>query len=120
MTVSWIYEDSPQQVLVLAATGKTGRRVAARLRDAGAVVRTAARSRADAHFDWDDPATFTPALSGIRRVYLVPPNTVDFASQISAFLDSAASAGVEHVTFLSARGVEHAPPRLRCGRSSYS
>lgn len=103
--------DTSPHVLVLAGTGKTGRRVAARLRDAGAVVRTAARSGADVRFDWDDPATFTTALADIQRVYLVPPNTLDFAAQLGMFLDAAASVRVDHVTYLSARGVDHAPAK---------
>ena len=41
--------------LVLGATGKTGRRVAARLRLRGVPVRAASRS-SETRFDWSDPA----------------------------------------------------------------
>jgi hypothetical protein len=45
-------------------------------------VRTAARSGADAHFDWDDPGTYAPALDGVKRVYLVGPvMRTDFADE---------------------------------------
>jgi uncharacterized protein YbjT (DUF2867 family) len=97
--------------LVLGATGKTGSRVANRLRSCGLPVRTAARSGADAHFDWDDPATYAPALQGVTRVYLLGPvMRTDFAGQVSVFLDAAEAAGARHVTYLSAYGTESAPP----------
>jgi uncharacterized protein YbjT (DUF2867 family) len=97
--------------LVTGGTGMTGGRVASRLTTLGQTVRTAARSGADVRFDWDDPATHAPALDGVDRVYLVSPTMrVDFAAPVSAFLDRAEAAGVRHVTYLSAYGVEYAPP----------
>jgi uncharacterized protein YbjT (DUF2867 family) len=97
--------------LVLGATGKTGSRVANRLLARGLPVRTAARSAADAHFDWDDPGTYAPALHGVSRIYLVGPvMRTDFADQVSEFLDQAEAAGTTHVTYLSAYGTESAPP----------
>jgi uncharacterized protein YbjT (DUF2867 family) len=99
------------KILLLGGTGKTARRIAPRLTAAGATVRTAARRGADVRFDWDDPATHDAALAGIDVVYLVPPTArLDFVPLVSAFLDRAEAAGVRHVTFLSARGVEYAPP----------
>ncbi|MGW4767393.1 NAD(P)H-binding protein [Nocardia sp. NPDC004278] len=99
--------------LVLGATGKTGSRVASRLRAAGIAVRTAARATADAHFDWDDPHTYAPALAGVERVYLLGPvGRIDFAGQVSTFLDKAEAADVGHVTYLSAYGVDAAPPQM--------
>jgi uncharacterized protein YbjT (DUF2867 family) len=98
--------------LVLGTTGKTGSRVANRLLSQGLPVRTAARSGADAHFDWDDPSTYAPALHGVERVYLLGPvMRTDFADQVSAFLDQAEAAGARHVTYLSAYGTGSAPPQ---------
>src|SRR5688500_8807799 len=98
-------------ILLLGGTGKTARRIAPRLRLAGATVRTAARSHADVRFDWDDPTTHDAALEGIDAVYLVPPSLrLDHAPLVIAFLDRAQAAGVTHVTALSARGVNFAPP----------
>jgi uncharacterized protein YbjT (DUF2867 family) len=97
--------------LVLGATGKTGSRTAARLLARGLPVRTAARSGGDTHFDWDHPGTFAPALDGIKRVYLLGPvMRTDFADQVSVFLDQAEAAGTRHITYLSAYGVDSAPP----------
>ena len=92
---------SASLTLVLGATGKTGSRVASRLLSRGLPVRTAARSGADAHFDWDDPETYAPALPGVNRVYLLGPvMRTHFADQVSAFLDQAEAVGARHVTYL--------------------
>src|ERR1700681_3733471 len=105
--------DTTSNTLVLAGTGKTGSRVAAQLTKLGVSVRTAARNGADVRFDWDDPATHTPALADVDRVYLVAPvMRVDFADQVSSFLDLAEAAGVRHVTYLSAFGIDQAPPQV--------
>lgn len=98
-------------ILILGGTGKTGRRIAPRLRAAGADVRTASRNGADVRFDWDDPSTFDAALAGVSAVYLVPPALdLGYVPRALTFLDRAEAAGVRHITFLSARGVDHAPP----------
>lgn len=102
-----------RSILLLGGTGKTARRIAPRLAAAGVEVRTAARSAADVTFDWDDPIGHADALAGIDAVYLVPPSLrLDFAPLVTAFLDRAEAAGVHHVTFLSARGVDHLPPEV--------
>jgi uncharacterized protein YbjT (DUF2867 family) len=103
----------PSNILVLGGTGKTGSRLAAKLVKLGLNVRTAARHGADVHFDWDDPTTYAPALQGIDRLYLVGPvMRVDFADQVATFLDLAETAGVRHATFLSAYGIDQAPPQV--------
>jgi len=100
-------------VLVLGATGKTGSRVATGLTNSGIAVRTAARSGADVHFDWSDRDSYAPALKGVHRVYLIAPiMRLDFAEDVSAFLDEAEAAAVQHVTFLSAFGMEYAPEQV--------
>ena len=99
--------------LVLGGTGKTGARVAARLTGLGLPVRTAARHGGDTRFDWDDPATHRNAVEGADRVYLIAPvMRTRFAPQVSAFLDLAEAAGVRHVTYLSAYGIEFAPAEV--------
>ena len=102
-----------KQVLVLGATGKTGSRVAERLSAHEVSVRTAARSGADARFDWDDQATWEQTLRGATGLYLVSPILrIDFAGLVGRFLDQAERAGVHHVTYLSAYGTEHAPAEV--------
>ena len=104
--------NTPSNTLVLAGTGKTGSRVAAKLAKLGLSVRTAARNGADVHFDWDDPTTHSPALEEVDRVYLVAPVLrTDFADRVSSFLDLAEVAGVRHVTYVSAFGIDQVPPQ---------
>ena len=101
--------NAPSSTLVLAGTGKTGSRVAGKLTKLGLSVRAAARNGADARFDWDDPATHNPALVDVDRVYLVAPvMRMDFAGQVSSFLDLAEAADARHVTYLSAFGADQA------------
>lgn len=105
--------NSTPTVLITGGTGKTGRRLAGLLRETGAAVRTAARSGADVTFDWANSATHAPALAGVERLFLVPPALrLDFADAVLGLVDRAQAAGVRHVTYLSARGVEQAPDEV--------
>ncbi|MER6770694.1 NAD(P)H-binding protein [Streptomyces bacillaris] len=90
-------------VLVLGGTGKTGRRVVARLRDLGVEVRAASRS-GETRFDWEYPDTWAPALKGAAAVYIVPLDTEP--SPTPAFVEQAVAAGVRRMVLLSARGVD--------------
>src|SRR5688572_25066596 len=93
-------------ILVTGATGKTGRRIAQRLADAGHVVRRGSRSASPA-FDWEDPATWPAALAGCRAAYVafVPDLAVEGSlAAIRAFLDVAAAQGVRRIVLLSGRG----------------
>src|SRR3984957_7128225 len=99
--------------LVLGGTGKTGARVARKLTGLGLPVRRAARHGGDVRFAWDDPATHRTAVESADRVYLVGPiMRTRFAPQVSEFLDLAEVVGVRHVTYLSAYGIEFAPPEV--------
>jgi uncharacterized protein YbjT (DUF2867 family) len=98
---------------VLGGTGRTGELVARKLIERGLNVRTASRRGADVTFDWDDPATYAPALDGVDRIYLVTPvMRIKFARQVADFLDLAAAVGVGHVTYLSVYGSDRAPPEI--------
>ena len=61
-------DTQPQPILVLGATGKTGKRVVERLIAAGHPVRAASRS-GETRFDWENEATWAPALDGVGAVY---------------------------------------------------
>jgi uncharacterized protein YbjT (DUF2867 family) len=63
---------SNDNTLVLGATGKTGRRVAARLRMRGTPVRTASRS-SETRFGWSD--LFAPPTDGVATVLGREPRT---------------------------------------------
>ncbi len=89
-------------VLVLGATGKTGRRVATRLRQRGVAVRAASRT-GPTRFDWSDQQTWAPALDGVQAAYLVDSQGADAAETLGAFSALAAASGVERLVLLSSR-----------------
>lgn len=88
--------------LVLGATGKTGRHVAARLRSRGARVRAASRSSATP-FDWSDPTGWDRALHGVTAVYVVPPYV---PGPVHDFVTHADHAGVRRLVLLSGHGAD--------------
>jgi uncharacterized protein YbjT (DUF2867 family) len=96
--------------LVIGATGKTGRRIAARLEAVGTPIRRGAR-RSDTPFDWEDRATWAPALDGARAAYvsyfpdLAFPGAVE---TVAALAEDTRTAGVERLVLLSGRGEHHA------------
>ncbi|MDT0319850.1 NmrA family NAD(P)-binding protein [Streptomyces millisiae] len=103
-------------ILVLGGTGKTGRRVARLLPGARVGSRTGTPP-----FDWTDRATWDPALAGTRAAYLAyyPDITVPWAAEVlGAFAERAASAGVERLVLLSARGLPAAHPAEQAVREA--
>jgi uncharacterized protein YbjT (DUF2867 family) len=92
--------------LVLGGTGKTGRRVAERLTERGVPVRIGSRG-ADPPFDWEDQATWAPALRGVASAYvtyypdLAIPGAAD---KVGAFARLAVENGVRRQVLLSGRG----------------
>ncbi|WHT21519.1 NAD(P)H-binding protein [Crossiella sp. CA-258035] len=97
---------SEQTILVQAGRGKTGKRVARRLRERGITVRAASRS-GETRFDWMDESTWGPALAGVDAVYLVPLEaTGDRHEEVARFVRQAVAAGVRKLVMLSARDVD--------------
>ncbi len=93
--------DSP--ILVLGASGKTGRRVVAGLAARNLPIRTVSRPA----FDWQLPATWPAALAGCRAAYIAfaPDLAVPGAiATMAAFTQAAARAGLQHLVLLSGRG----------------
>lgn len=97
------------RVLVIGASGKTGRYVVSGLVSRRAVVRAASRKREQlgiegvesARFDWDDESTWNLALDGISSVYLVKPQSAQVVEIVSRFLDAMKAAGARRVVLLS-------------------
>lgn len=110
---------TPGAVLVVGATGTTGRRTVAQLVTAGCRVRAASRGATPVpgaepvRFDWYDEATHVDALRGVDRVYLVPPvGESDPASVMLPFLRRARTAGVERAVLLSSSAVPSGGPAV--------
>ena len=97
-------------ILVIGATGKTGRRVATQLETLGHSVRRGSRNSATP-FDWEAPETWAPALTGTKSAYvtyfpdLAFPGAVE---KLESLVKTAKSSGVEKLVLLSGRGEHHA------------
>ncbi|MCX5203024.1 NmrA family transcriptional regulator [Streptomyces sp. NBC_00237] len=93
-------------VLVTAASGKTGRRVADRLTARGVDVRAGSR-KGEVRFDWEDEGSWGPALAGADAAYvayypdLAAPGAVE---AMRAFGLAARERGVSRLVLLSGRG----------------
>lgn len=105
-------------ILVTGATGNIGSEVTRLLRAQGYAVRAAAFEYQAPHtdpatgaeavpFDFAQPATFGPALAGVKRLFLMrPPALSDTKRYMNPFIDAARAAGVEQIVFLSLLGAE--------------
>lgn len=93
-------------VLVLGATGTTGRRVTSRLQQRDVPFRAASR-RADPPFEWSDPATWPAVLEGAGAVYLCysPDLAVPGAAEtVGRLAEAAVASGATRLVLLSGRG----------------
>ncbi len=103
-------------VLVTGGTGKTGRRVAATLRDLEIPHRAAARQVSGPDsvvFDWTEPGTWDRALEGVHGVYLVAPMGVgDPAPVMTTFVEAAMARGTRRFALLSASLLKAGDPAM--------
>lgn len=105
--------------LVVGATGAVGSLVVQQLRARGMAVKATTRRPADAPtipgvdwvlFDYEQPETFSGAVSGTRQVFLVVRPGDDRPQETAVpFLEKAKEAGVTKVVLLSAMGAELRP-----------
>ncbi|TWB16195.1 uncharacterized protein YbjT (DUF2867 family) [Rhizobium sp. ERR 1071] len=97
-------------IAIIGGLGKTGGRVAERLKERGITARAASRSTTP-RFDWQDRSTWRQALEGASAAYVTfqPDLSVDRAAEtIGALAKAAIEAGVEHIVLLSGRGEDGA------------
>ncbi|UVK40010.1 NAD(P)H-binding protein [Mesorhizobium sp. AR10] len=93
-------------ILILGGTGKIGRRLAERLMARGLPVRIGSRSGTPS-FDWEDNATWGPAIQGVGAVYIsyYPDLSVPGAAEaVGAFAKLAVQNGIARLVLLSGRG----------------
>jgi uncharacterized protein YbjT (DUF2867 family) len=108
-------KHATRTTLVVGGNGKTGRRVAERLRARGLPVRLGSRSQ-DPGFDWNDEATWAAALRGAQAAYVTyhPDIAMPGASdQIRHFATQAVTSGVEQLVLLAGRGEPQVLPAER-------
>src|SRR5919108_1235968 len=112
--------NANQPILVLGGTGKTGRRVLDRLRTRGLPTRLGSRG-AEPPFDWENDATWAPALEGVRSAYvsyypdLAIPGAVE---TVGAFARLAVERGVPRLVLLAGRGEAEAEEAEQAVRDS--
>ena len=117
--------DDHPITLVLGATGKTGSRVAQRLRALSYPVRAGSRSGRPS-FDWSDRNSWGPALDDVGAVYLCyqPDLGIPGAAEVvGAFVDQAVAAKVGRIVLLSARGepeAQAAEDRLQASAADWT
>ncbi len=95
-----------ENILVIGGTGKTGKRVVEKLENLGHSVRIGSRS-SEPSFNWDDPSTYSNALKGMDKAYIVyyPDLAVPGAKEaIEALTEAALEQGLEKVVLLSGKG----------------
>lgn len=97
------------RILVIGASGKTGRHIVSGLVSRGAAVRAASRRPEHltvdrsgcVRFDWHDDSTWGPALHGIDGAYLVKPESADVVEVVRRFLRAMEAAGAGRLVLLS-------------------
>ena len=108
-------------ILVTGATGTIGREVARQLSGRGVSVRAGVRDQTKARkqfsadialvpFDFENHKTFSEALEGVEKVFLLPPLLPNQLAVMNTFVDAAKRAGARHIVKLSAIGVDDAMP----------
>lgn len=97
-------------LLVLGATGKTGRNLVPALLDRSFNVRAATRDHAGfggatgataVYFDWNDRLSWAAALEGADGVYLIKPESEGVADLVSEFLSEMTLAGASRLVLHS-------------------
>lgn len=112
--------NKKQYTLVLGGNGKTGRRIAQRLKAKGHAVRIGSRS-VSPPFDWNNEKSWDACLYGVISAYityapdLAMPGATD---AIQAFVNLARRRGVKRLVLLSGRGEEEAQACERIVQSS--
>ena len=109
-----------RNTLIVGGSGKTGRRVAERLRARGLPFRLAFRSSTPA-FDWNDESTWASTLDGMNAAYVTyaPDLAVPWAAEhVRRFVQRAVGAGVEKLVLLAGRGEPQVHPAEEAVRQS--
>ena len=111
---------SSAMTVIVGGTGKTGRRVAARLGALGVPVRAVSRA-SEVSFDWEQEHTWAPALRGAQAMYLTFHPDLAFpgaSERVRKLSTLAVESGVEHIVLLSGRGEPQVWPSERAVRES--
>lgn len=93
--------------LILGGNGKTGRRVAEKLRDQGCTSIRIGSRKGEPAFDWENPSGWPAVIEGMEAVYISFQPDLAIPSALSAiqhFVRLATNSGVKKMVLLSGRG----------------
>lgn len=99
-----------KRILILGATGKTGKRIARSLQNLQVPIRLGSRNE-NPSFNWDEPGNWQDVLAGIEKVYitfqpdLAVPQSIE---KIKLFTETAKANNVKKLVLLSGRGEKEA------------
>lgn len=99
-----------ENILVIGGTGKTGRKVAEKLKDLGHNVRIGSRTGKPS-FDWNDSKTWSKALQGMDKVYITfqPDLAVPGALEaIEELVNQVKKSSIKKMVLLSGKGEREA------------
>ncbi|MCQ4088645.1 NAD(P)H-binding protein [Saccharibacillus sp. JS10] len=107
-----------ERILLTGGQGKTSSRIAQLAAKEGYLIRTAGRRAPEnpiehaehVMFDWYDPSTYEPALSGIHAVYLVAPPDLHPEKLMIPFIRQAIHMSVRRFVLLSSASVSANDP----------
>jgi NAD(P)H dehydrogenase (quinone) len=100
------------KVMVLGATGQVGRLICDYLKQDDAIELVVTTRKKESvsqlsktygkavYIDLDDPRTFSEALHGVERLFLLTGYSVSMLAQSKTLIDAAVSAGVKHIVHL--------------------
>lgn len=107
------------KILVTGVTGNSGYFTAKYLGECGAEVLGAVTNLEKAkhldlniewvQFDFLNSRTYSAALAGVDRIFLVRPPMLSDPKQLYPFLEEAKGSGVQHIVFISLLGIERNP-----------
>lgn len=109
-----------QEILIASATGKVASEIVQQLADKKIEFKAASSNPERAQkilgdmptilLNYDQHDSFAPALSGIKRLFLVhPQDKPGRLADLKKFIDAAVDAGVAYVVFMSALGANEQP-----------
>jgi uncharacterized protein YbjT (DUF2867 family) len=109
-------------ILVIGATGNVGRPLVEHLRARGETIKVATRTPqrypgqpgvTAVYFDYENPATYAPALAGVDRVYAISAPTDSGVMDIHGLIPSLQQADLQHLVLVTGMPVIRSNGDLR-------
>jgi uncharacterized protein YbjT (DUF2867 family) len=129
IAAEFVFERRKEAIMILVtgATGTIGKATIAALKAAGQQFKVGARfpDKVDARgaevvlMNWDDLDTYLPALQGVRKLFLLTPNSERQVGYVLQAVAAAKRAGVAHIVRLSVLGADD-DPGIILGRQHFA